>query len=243
MTKMISRIIANFLLTVSLVYFALFSAWYISYHCGFFFPVIYGAENIAGHIEKFAPQNRHGRSDFALTDRDDHFRIFDEMLTAVENGGKGLGDIRYSARGTGRKFLTMDEQIHLQDVANLLTVLRKPVYLMAGLLILSASFMVSRRIRPMRLVAVFFSGAVLGIVSACAVAVVGFVDIFYFLHELVFPAGHKWFFYYQDSLMSTMLKAPDSFAWMGGILGVISVLMFIVYYTALSRMLGRDSVQ
>ncbi|MCB1808001.1 MAG: DUF1461 domain-containing protein, partial [Candidatus Competibacteraceae bacterium] len=44
------------------------------------------------------------------------------------------------------------------------------------------------------------------------VVLMGPVRVFYQLHIWIFPPGHPWFFYYQDSLMTTLLKAPDIFA-------------------------------
>ncbi len=42
--------------------------------------------------------------------------------------------------------------------------------------------------------------------------------VFYQFHIWLFPADHEWFFYWQDSLMSTLMKAPVLF---GGIAVVL----------------------
>jgi hypothetical protein len=55
---------------------------------------------------------------------------------------------------------------------------------------------------------------------------------------MVFPEGHKWFFYYQDSLMSTVLKAPDSFIYFGVILGIFALLVFVAGYKFVQLILG-----
>jgi len=57
-------------------------------------------------------------------------------------------------------------------------------------------------------------------VSGVAVVVIGPVKVFYAAHNAVFPPGHEWFFYYQDSLMTTLMKAPDLF----GFIAVVWVL-------------------
>ena len=44
--------------------------------------------------------------------------------------------------------------------------------------------------------------------------VVGPTEVFYQFHIWLFPADHQWFFYWQESLMSTLMKAPALF---GGI--------------------------
>lgn len=41
---------------------------------------------------------------------------------------------------------------------------------------------------------------------------IGPTRVFYTLHEWVFPSDHQWMFSYQESLMTTLMKAPDLFA-------------------------------
>jgi len=41
--------------------------------------------------------------------------------------------------------------------------------------------------------------------------VIGVENLFYGLHTIVFPDDHQWFFYYEDSLMSTLMQAPNIF--------------------------------
>ena len=56
-----------------------------------------------------------------------------------------------------------------------------------------------------------------GLASAAAVLAIGVIAVgptrvFYTAHTLIFPAGHQWFFYYEESLMTMLMKAPDLFA-------------------------------
>jgi hypothetical protein len=64
--------------------------------------------------------------------------------------------------------------------------------------------------------------AVIGVI----LAVIGPKAVFTQLHIWVFPAEHKWFFYYQDSLMSTMMHAPILF---GGIAAQWAAFASIVF--------------
>ena len=64
-------------------------------------------------------------------------------------------------------------------------------------------------------------------------SVFGFTDIFYYLHTLVFPENHQWFFYYQESLMSSLMKAPDLFAGIGLSLVVIALIIYVIIYRLL----------
>jgi hypothetical protein len=45
------------------------------------------------------------------------------------------------------------------------------------------------------------------------------------LHTVVFPADHQWFFYYKDSLMASLMKAPDIFAAIAAQLLVVALLI------------------
>jgi uncharacterized membrane protein len=62
-----------------------------------------------------------------------------------------------------------------------------------------------------------------------ALLTVGFREVFYAFHEAIFPPDHQWFFYYQDSLMSTMMKAPFLFGYIAAAL----VALALVYLWAL----------
>ena len=69
--------------------------------------------------------------------------------------------------------------------------------------------------------------------SILSFSVFGFTDIFYYLHTVVFPNNHQWFFYYQESLMSSLMKAPDLFAAIGLSLSVIAVIIYVIFYQLL----------
>src|SRR5690606_5060552 len=57
--------------------------------------------------------------------------------------------------------------------------------------------------------------------------ITGPTKVFYWLHEQIFPDEHEWFFYYQDSLMTTLMKAPDLF----GFIAVILVILMMVLWS------------
>lgn len=68
---------------------------------------------------------------------------------------------------------------------------------------------------------------------AILLAVFGFETVFYQLHIWLFPADHQWFFYYEDSLMSTMMQAPVLFAYIGGSIAVLGTALFCATVTLL----------
>ena len=55
----------------------------------------------------------------------------------------------------------------------------------------------------------------------------GFTSVFYYLHTVIFPADHQWFFYYQDSLMATIMKAPDIFSAIAAQLLAVALLLTV----------------
>ncbi len=54
-----------------------------------------------------------------------------------------------------------------------------------------------------------------------------FTSVFYYLHTVIFPADHQWFFYYQDSLMATIMKAPDIFSAIAAQLLAVALLLTV----------------
>ena len=217
---------------------SLWLAWVSLASVDFLYPAWYRALDIHGHIERYAPQNRYRRG-FEQTTPEERTRIFGEVVDAIHDDGRGLDGIRYhDAQGQDLGPVFHESEIvHLRDVANLVGLL-----LPAGMLAFAWTLVhlgLVRRFRwavpPLRRIV----GATLGVVAAgvALLLVVGFRKVFYALHEAIFPPGHQWFFYYQDSLMSTMMKAPWLFAAIGAALLVAAVLFYLAL-AALARRLS-----
>ena len=62
----------------------------------------------------------------------------------------------------------------------------------------------------LKMILAYFSAVI--VLIGLIITAIGPKDVFYKMHTLIFPSGHQWFFYYQDSLMTTLMKAPDLFA-------------------------------
>src|SRR5690625_5358126 len=92
------------------------------------------------------------------------------------------------------------------------------------LLILTLSYAYYRRCRlpPARKLLIGFTIAIAAL--AALILLIGPVRVFYALHDYIFPDDNPWFFYYQDSLMTTLMKAPDLF----GLIAVFLVALFAV---------------
>lgn len=207
-----SYILWGFYSAISLL-FSVWIAWHSLAQFNFLYPVWYSVLDIQQTVKTYAPAN-HYKAGFEHTDAIEHKRLFAEIVAAVQSKGEGLSNIHYLDKQSGNhtKLLTRDEVIHLQDVANLVQQLNIFCALLglAGSIILGVSY--SRRLLMPDLKRLLFTMLALLLIMSLAVMLLGTKEIFYWLHTKIFPAEHIWFFYYEDSLMSTLMKAPVLFA-------------------------------
>jgi Protein of unknown function (DUF1461) len=210
-------------------------SWHLAAQIHFAYPLGYKLLNLDEHIAEYAPLNRH-KDDFELTDNKEHWRLFGEICESIQNHGKGLADIQYPlSNGNLTSLMHQNEIIHLQDVANLIDkfyfigVISFIIWL-AGLLFI---YFRKPKIPSMKKVIIGFVSFI-GI-TALIVLSIGSKDVFYWLHVKIFPEGHQWFFYYQDSLMTTLMKAPDIFAF----IAVFLVGELILFWCACVYVMNR----
>lgn len=231
-----NRLIAplrQFLYSALTLLVCLYMSWHALLSVDFFYGFWHDNVGIAENIAEMGPQNRY-RQGFEDTERAERLAVFGEICRAISNGGEGLADIHYTGpSGQPVPLLHRAEIIHLQDVANLVTTTQtlKPwvVALWLGVVVL---FLYRRWAFPgYRRLLLLYSGAIA--IAVVAVLSVGWVEIFYAAHRWVFPDDHQWFFYYQDSLMSTMMKAPDLFLYIGVTLLLLALLLFVLMHQAL----------
>jgi hypothetical protein len=188
-------------------------AWHVWAQVNFLYPTWYQWLEIDQTIEKTMPRHLY-KKEFIQTDAFEHQRLFGEIVEAVQNQGRGLEQITFydtSGEPLG-KLLTMNEIIHLQDVARLVSQFNWiSVGLFASCIILLGLVFLSGIKMPALKTMVF---GVMAFVAASALAVIifGAKKFFYWLHTVIFPDNHQWFFYYEESLMSTLMKAPALFA-------------------------------
>ena len=222
---MLTRIFINAILSVALFCICLTFSWYIWSQNNFSFGHLYEYNEIKEHIEKYAPQNRN-RDNFEATTKDERVRIFGEIVKAINNNGFGLDKIVYKTDGEKiiDKFLTRPEIEHLQDVSILIKNMKKTsIYMMAvffGLILFFWIYKVRKGKyfwKPFSVLAAFFSMTFLLVICCAAVLAIGPQNIFYIFHELFFADKGQWYFYFQDSLMTTLMPEP--------IFGSIAVLL------------------
>lgn len=191
------------------LWLALALAWWLSARVDYGYPLWYQWLAIDQHIERYAPANR-GKRAFEQLTAAQHQQLFADIVAAVHNQGEGLAEIDYHAPGWPPQRLLIDTEIrHLQDVAALLTLATRVSGAVALLWLLLLP-VVSRTPLPSRRARVLAVSLLLASVAALLL-LAGPKVVFYQLHEWLFPPDNPWFFYWEESLMSTLMKAPVLF--------------------------------
>jgi uncharacterized membrane protein len=209
---------------------AIFISWIIMASVHFAYPILHDVLDISQHTEKYGPQNRY-RKHFQLTDKNERERLFSEINRSIHNNGEGLEDIQYHNARTGQPINTLlhrAEIIHLQDVAKLINVFTWVSLISLGIwLSLLTLYTKGHQIIPTPKQQLLSSLGLIGL-STLLILLIGPVKVFYAFHEWFFPANHQWFFYYQDSLMTILMKAPFLFGYIAILMLLIALAVFIV---------------
>lgn len=235
--NMINRVIFwPLFFTCQLIALALVS-WHLLAQSHFAYPIGYKLLNLDKHIAEFAPQNRY-RDDFELTTPEEHWRLFGEISDAVQASGTGLREIGYPLKNGGTTALMHEaEIIHLQDVANLVDVfyITGTACLLVWIGLIFFAHQQKLKLPPVKKVLLGFLAGFAAI--TIIVLIIGPTAVFYWLHVQVFPDGHQWFFYYQDSLMTTLMKAPDIFAFIATLLLLLLIALWSASLYGINRLL------
>lgn len=228
------------LLLLALAVSALFATWHALAAVDFGYPVWYEVLDIDRTIETSGPRNS-TRPDFQGTDRAERERLFGAIVDAVHDDGRGLDALTYhdpSGQPIG-PLLTRPEIVHLEDVAHLVATFTRAGWVATGVLLVLAIAAVPRRAPPpsgRRIAAV--TALLLGVVTA-GVLLAGPVRVFYGLHEILFPPEHEWFFYYDESLMSMLMQAPNLFGPIAVAWIIASLVVGALFWLLLARLLRR----
>lgn len=224
--------------TCQLIALALVS-WHLLAQCHFAYPLGYQLLGLEKHIAEFAPLNRY-KDDFEFTTPKEQWRLFGEISDAVQSTGKGLTEIRYSLKnGDTTPLMHEAEIVHLQDVANLIDVfyLTGTFSLLLWLGLIALAYQQKLKLPAVKKILLgFLTGFALLTIT---VLVIGPTAVFYWFHVQVFPDGHQWFFYYQDSLMTTLMKAPDIFAFIAILLLAVLIALWCASLYGIKILLQR----
>ena len=232
----------NSVLNITLFIVCLFLAWKSLSTVNFFFDRLYKFHAIDEQIEKYAPQNRN-KTNFEITSSTEHHRIFAEIVSSINSRGDGLAEIEYFST-SGEKidtFLTEDELTHLKDVSQLVVSSEQLVLILISLLVIFYGFCFYYKAsrsryfwKPVGTILSFSTMILTIILGAGIVMVIGPRTVFHILHELLFAGKGQWFFYYQESLMTTLL--PES---LFGTIAVMLVVAAFIYWMILNFILQK----
>lgn len=217
-------------------------AWHLLAQINFAYPTGYTLLGMDKHIAEFAPLNRHIHG-FEFTRPKDHWDLFAQITYSVQHSGKGLADISFTLpNNTKLPLMHNAEIIHLQDVSHLIN--KFYIAGSVGALLWIAFLWIAYRQKlafpSLRNIVLGFCGGVFIITSI--ILSVGATKVFYWFHTKVFPDGHQWFFYYEDSLMTTLMKAPDIFAFIASLLLIMLVILWGTSTFGMARLLRGNAV-
>jgi len=226
--------ITSALFSLCLLICSVFISWVLLAQVNFAYPALHWSMNIEQHIDKYGPQNRY-RDQFEITDKPEQVRLFAAIVDSIHNQGSGLEDLTYHSP-SGEPIDTLlrkPEVIHLQDVSHLISTFYSVsiVFILLTCLCIGIFKYQNTRLPSLKQQAIGILG--FSILCFAIVMLIGPVNVFYALHEWVFPDNHQWFFYYQESLMTVLMKAPDLF----GAITVLIVALAIVIYLLLNRLI------
>jgi len=216
-------------------------AWHLLAQINFAYPTGYALLGLDKHIAEFAPLNRH-KHGFEFTKPNEHWALFAQITHSVQHHGQGLADINYTLpNGTKVPLMHTAEIIHLEDVSHLID--RFYLAGTVGGLVWILGLMIAYRQRlafpSVRNILLGFCGGIFIITTL--ILLTGPTRVFYWLHTKVFPEGHQWFFYYEDSLMTTLMKAPDIFAFIALLLLGLLVILWGVSTFGMATLVAKNS--
>jgi hypothetical protein len=192
---------------------SLLASWQLLSSADFLYPVWYDVIGIDRTIAEYGPKN-HYREHFELTTKEERSRLFAAIVAGIHDSGQGLETLTYhDARGQSvAPLLRSPEITHLRDVARLVKRFYRLGLGAALVWIVALAWLWRIRLPPPPLGRYFAGMGLLAVVLTFAVIAIGAKKVFYTAHTLIFPTGHPWFFYYEESLMTMLMKAPDLFA-------------------------------
>lgn len=222
-----SRLVAG-IYTFAGVLVALAFSWLILALFNFSYGVWHDHGGIGPAIDRYGGANKY-RSGFELTSKTQREQLFAGIVRAIHFKPQQLQSLEYEVPGhPPQTLLTQPEVVHLQDVARLIN--KGAWAAFVALMIWSGcvAYYIARRQRPPRLKKQCLGTLAVLATLAVVVVIVGPVEVFYLMHTWVFPADHPWFFYYQESLMSTMMYAPVLFGWIALEWVCLTLLVFVL---------------
>lgn len=211
-------------------------SWWLLSKVDFTYAYLHDHAGIAENIERYAPKNIY-KDDFVETTKEKRLELFSGIVESIQNKGSGLESLSYPDRNhKSISLLTKAEVIHLQDVA----VLLKKASLVAGfatLLWLIIVFWMRKRRQQFPPAKQVVATSLIVLLIIASILSLGPEKVFNQLHIWAFPDNHQWFFYYEESLMSTMMKAPYLFAYIAALWFLVSAMLTVLLWKLLRKLM------
>lgn len=219
-------------------------AWQLSAATQFGYPLWYEVLNIDEFIKEFGPQNYYKKG-FEHTTPADHRQLFKAIVNAIQHQGKDLEHIRYSYQNDTQSFsntlLRPPEVQHLKDVAILVDKLLFTGAFAVTISLLSIAILIFRN-SPLPPTHHIILGFILFLMlTGLTIGIVGLKTVFYYFHTWVFPPENPWFFYYQESLMTTLMHAPQLFGYISLYLSLLTCSIFLLMLWVLHKTIGQKT--
>ncbi|GGA64149.1 hypothetical protein GCM10011369_01920 [Neiella marina] len=205
----------------------------------FGYPFWYEVIAIDAHIKRYAPLNKMKRKDFHLTVKHQHLALFEQINDAVHDQPDQLAEIRYTTNSGSKPLLTDSEVTHLRDVHLLLRDFNVLWWLSTPVTFILLFLYWRSRLRLPSVLMQRGIGLAAGLAFVVSYLVVGFDALYTEFHQRAFPVQHQWYFEYYESLMTTLLKAPDLFAIWALQIGGFALLTFVAVLVGLQRRQSR----
>lgn len=215
-------------------------AWHLMAQINFAYPTGYKILDMDKHIAEFAPLNRH-KHQFEFTTPQEHWQLFAQITASVQHNGKGLSEISYKLPdGSSTPLMHSAEIIHLKDVSNLINkfYITGCIGALVWAIFLFIAYRQKLKFPSLRNILLGFSSGIFVITTI--ILTIGATKVFYWFHTKVFPDGHQWFFYYEDSLMTTLMKAPDIFAFIALLLLSLLIVIWGLTTFGMARLLKSN---
>ena len=243
--KSLLRAIGNWGLTLSLLITCVYVSWQILSQVNFLYGAIYQHNNLEAHINEFASLNRNNKESFARTTNEERIRVFNDIAYEINSGGAGLSKISYTYPGSEAPtiFLIDEEKDHLLDVANLVGKLKPVGAAVATLLIIFYGVCWYYKVsqfrylwRPSGVISSLLKILSITALLVGATYLIGPQKTFYLLHEWAFSDKAQWYFYFEDSLMTTLMPEVV-FANIAVLLTLITLCTWLLAHFVLRRLL------
>jgi hypothetical protein len=213
-----------------LLLISFYFSWALLSSQSFLYEFWYDNTKLESFIDLYAPQNNN-KPEFALTSREERIRVFSEILDSVNNSGKGLAEISF--KGPDGEFLGLllnqPEIEHLELVSIFVSMFKSiSVFSLLVLVIFLVTILRNKiKIPDMKIILITY--LIVLMIFSVSVLLIGPQNLFVFLHKEFFPDNHQWFFYYQDSLMTTLMMAPDLFGYFALAWSILAIIIFIFF--------------